>query len=77
MFTNYDRIKETQAIGEVQYPDGQNTVAQIITQYYDIISQRETLASLQEAVEVSKSGSDITRSRLELAYPNKSTAGDD
>ena len=67
MFTNYDRLKEMQAIGEVQYRRTvENTVAQIITQYYDIISQRETLASLQEAVEVSKKRLDITRSRLEL-----------
>lgn len=67
MFTNYDRLKEIQAIGEVQYRRTvENSVAQIITQYYDIISQRETLASLQEAVEVSKKRLDITRSRLEL-----------
>jgi outer membrane protein len=67
MFTNYDRLKEIQAIGEVQYRRTvENSVALIITQYYDIISQRETLASLQEAVEVSKKRLDITRSRLEL-----------
>lgn len=67
MFTNYDRLKEIQAIGEVQYRRTvENSIAQIITQYYDIISQRETLASLQEAVEVSKKRLDITRSRLEL-----------
>lgn len=67
MFTNYDRLKEIQAIGEVQFRRTvENSVAQIITQYYDIISQRETLASLQEAVEVSKKRLDITRSRLEL-----------
>ncbi len=61
MFITYDKLKKLEEIGEVGLKiEVENTLAKIITAYYDIIRQEKEVAIMQEQV-------DISRFRLELA----------
>ncbi len=55
MFATYDRLKELEALGEVNARlTIQNTVFEIIATYYDIARRQRELKSLSEALDISR-----------------------
>jgi outer membrane protein TolC len=67
MFTSYNKLKEIQQLGELTFRRTvETTLSQIISQYYDVIAQRSSLAAFREAVDVSQKRLDVAKSRTEL-----------
>ncbi|QHS55431.1 TolC family protein [Mucilaginibacter sp. 14171R-50] len=68
MFANYDMLKELDKLGALRLQDTiQNTVANVITTYYSLISQNEQIKALRGAIDIS---------RTQLRYSNdKFTVG--
>ncbi|RYU86955.1 TolC family protein [Mucilaginibacter terrigena] len=68
MFANYDMLKEQDKLGAIRLQDTiQSTVANVITTYYNLISQTEQIKALRGAIEIS---------RTQLRYSNdKFTVG--
>ncbi|MBS1537927.1 MAG: TolC family protein [Bacteroidetes bacterium] len=67
MFASYDRFQEIQRIGNLIFRRTvENTLSQIISQYYDVIAQRNSLETFQEAVYVSQRRFDVAKNRNEL-----------
>jgi outer membrane protein len=68
MFANYDMLKEQDKLGAIRLQDTiQSTVADVITTYYNLISQNEQIKALQGAIDIS---------RTQLRYANdKFTVG--
>ncbi|MFD1629519.1 TolC family protein [Pseudopedobacter beijingensis] len=54
MFTNYDRLKEFDKLGELNVKlSVQTTIADIIAAYFDLVSQKQQLQATHTALEVS------------------------
>ncbi|MBB5396741.1 TolC family protein [Mucilaginibacter sp. AK015] len=68
MFANYDMLKELDKLGALRLQDTiQNTVANVITTFYSLISQNEQIKALRGAIDIS---------RTQLRYSNdKFTVG--
>lgn len=72
MFTSYDKLKEIQRVGDIAYRNTvETTLSQIITQYYNVIAEKNTLDALRETVDVSQKRLDISKSRTELGADSK------
>jgi outer membrane protein len=62
MFANYDMLKEQNKLGALRLQDTiQSTVADVITTYYNLISQNEQIKALLGAIDIS---------RTQLRYSN-------
>jgi len=67
MFASYDKFKEIQRVGDLVFRQTvESTLSQIISQYYDVIAQRNSLETFQEAVSVSQKRLTVAKSRSEL-----------
>ena len=68
MFANYDQLKTQDTLGAVRLKDTiQSTIANVITTYYDLISQAQQIKALKGAIDIS---------RTQLHYANdKFTVG--
>ena len=68
MFANYDMLKQLDKLGAIRLQDTiQSTVANVITTYYNLISQNEQIKALTGAIDIS---------RTQLRYANdKYTVG--
>jgi outer membrane protein len=68
MFANYDMLKQLDKLGAIRLQDTiQSTVANVITTYYNLISQNEQIKALTGAIDIS---------RTQLRYSNdKYTVG--
>ncbi|MDN3584184.1 TolC family protein [Mucilaginibacter flavus] len=54
MFANYDKLKQLDQLGALRLQDTiQNTVANVINTYYDLISQNEQIKALKGAIDIS------------------------
>lgn len=55
MFARYDRLKELELLGEANLKlTIQNTLADVITNYYDLVSQQQQIKALNEALTISQ-----------------------
>ncbi len=55
MFARYDRLKELEQLGEANLKlTVQNTLADIINNYYDLVSQQQQIKALNEALNISQ-----------------------
>lgn len=55
MFANYNRLQNLQASNEISYRlTVENTVAEVMTTYFDLVRQEKQIQSLRTAVEVSQ-----------------------
>jgi len=62
MFATYDQLKQLDQLGSLRLQDTiQRTVANVITTYYDLISQNEQIKALKGAIDIS---------RTQLRYAN-------
>ncbi|HEY9196613.1 MAG TPA: TolC family protein [Mucilaginibacter sp.] len=62
MFANYDQLQQLDKLGALRLQDTiQNTVANVINTWYDLVSQNEQIKALKGAIEIS---------RTQLRYAN-------
>lgn len=55
MFIRYDQLKEVEKLGEADYRLAvQTTIADVIANYYDLVQQKQQLAALDTALDVSR-----------------------
>jgi outer membrane protein TolC len=55
MFARYDRLKELEQLGEANFKlTVQNTLADVINNYYDLVSQQQQIKALTEALDISR-----------------------
>jgi outer membrane protein TolC len=55
MFARYDRLKELEQLGEANLKlTVQNTLADVVTNYYDLVSQQQQIKALNEALTISQ-----------------------
>jgi outer membrane protein len=55
MFARYDRLKELEQLGEANLRlTVQNTLADVVTNYYDLVSQQQQIKALNEALTISQ-----------------------
>lgn len=55
MFARYDRLKELEQLGEANLKlTVQSTLADVITNYYDLVSQQQQIKALNEALTISQ-----------------------
>lgn len=67
MFTTYEKLKDLQALGEQQFRlTLENSVASIVSAYYNIIRQQKIYDVLQSTVEVSEQRIRIAETRKDL-----------
>lgn len=67
MFTTYEKLKDLQALGEQQFRlTLENSVASIVSAYYNIIRQQKIYDVLQNTVEVSEQRIRIAETRKDL-----------
>jgi len=72
MFTNYDRLKELEKLGELNAKlTIQTTVADVITAYYDLVAQKKLLEAAKTALEISRQRYNYSNSRYTLGRAAK------
>ena len=72
MFTNYERLKELQKQGEVNAKATVlNTVANVITAYYDMARQQQLVAATDTAIDISRMRLTIANNKLEIGRGSK------
>ncbi len=72
MFARYDQLKELQKLGESDYKlSVQTTVANVITNYYDLVQQQQQMKALKTALEISKIRLGNSKSRYEIGKAAK------
>jgi len=72
MFANYDRLKELQKQGELNSRlTILNTVADVITAYYDIVRQQQLVIAADSAMDVSVLRTNIAKTKLQLGRGSK------
>lgn len=55
MFARYDRLKELEQLGEASFKlTVQNTLADVINNYYDLVSQQQQIEALSGALDISR-----------------------
>jgi outer membrane protein len=55
MFARYDRLKELEQLGEANFKLAvQNTLADVINNYYDLVSQQQQIKALSGALDISR-----------------------
>ncbi|MCZ4245241.1 TolC family protein [Pedobacter punctiformis] len=72
MFANYDRLKELQKQGELNSRlTILNTVADVITAYYDVVRQQQLVIAADSAMDVSVLRTTIAKTKLQLGRGSK------
>ncbi len=72
MFANYERLKELQKQGALNARlTILNTVADVITAYYDIVKQQQLLIAADSAMDVSVLRTSIAKTKLQLGRGSK------
>ncbi|MBE7177827.1 MAG: TolC family protein [Mucilaginibacter polytrichastri] len=72
MFANYNQLKQLLALGEVQLRDTiQSTIADVITTYYDLVSQNRQIKALESAVDISRTQYRITSDKFSVGAASR------
>lgn len=72
MFANYERLQQLQKAGELQFRmTVENTIANVINTYYDLIRQDQQIKSLQTALEISQMRLKNSNSRYKIGKASK------
>lgn len=65
MFANYDQLKQLDKLGALRLQDTiQGTVANVITTYFNLVSQTEQIRALQGAIAISRTQSRISNDKF-------------
>lgn len=72
MFANYAELKQLLVLGEVRARDTiQSTIADVVTTYYDLVSQKRQIKALEGAVSISRTQYRITNDKFEVGRSAK------
>ena len=72
MFTTFGRLRDLKEMGEVQFKNElENTLAQIIIAYSDVVQQQLGIAALQDAVTISRERIRIARGKYNIGTESK------
>ncbi|MGB4776262.1 MAG: TolC family protein [Daejeonella sp.] len=72
MFARYEQLKELQKLGETTYKLAiQNTIAGVITSYYDLVQQQQQIKALNTALDISRIRLRNSKSRYEIGKAAK------
>lgn len=72
MFANYERLQQLQKSGELQFRmTVENTIANVINTYYDLVRQDQQIKSLQTALEISQMRLKNSNSRYKIGKASK------
>lgn len=72
MFATKDRLAALQSLGEIQVKNQiQNTVAQVLTAYYDIVRQKQQIKALNESAKISVERVNLSQKKFDVGYNDK------
>ncbi|MBK9327773.1 MAG: TolC family protein [Sphingobacteriales bacterium] len=72
MFATKDRLQALQSIGEMQLKEQiQNTMAQVLNIYYEVVRQKQQLKALQESAKISEERVKVALKKYEVGYSDK------
>lgn len=72
MFATKDRLAALQSLSEIQLKEQiQNTVAQVLKAYYNIVRQKQQIAALNESIKISEERVTVSQKKLEVGYSDK------
>ena len=72
MFATYDKLKELQKLGEVnEKATILNTVAQVISAYYDLVRQQQLVVATDSALDISRFRIRIAKNKLDIGKGSK------
>ena len=72
MFAAKDRLAALQALGELQLKEQiQNTVAQVLNAYYEIVRQKQQIKAINESIKISDERVFLSQKKLEVGYADK------
>lgn len=72
MFATKDRLAALQSLGEIQLKSQiQNTVAQVLKAYYEIVRQKQQIKALNESAKISEERVTLSQKKLDVGYSDK------
>ncbi|HMG09379.1 MAG TPA: TolC family protein [Mucilaginibacter sp.] len=72
MFANYDQLKTQDTLGAIRLKDTiQSTIANVITTYYDLISQTEQIKALKGAIDISRTQLHYANDKFQVGRVSK------
>lgn len=72
MFINYDRLKALEKTGKLLTKEAvQNTVANIIDAYFEVVRQGQKILSIEDAIAISEERVEITQAQYEVGMSAK------
>lgn len=72
MFATKDRLQALQSIGEIQLKEQvQNTMAQVLNVYFEVVRQKQQLKALQESTKISEERVKLSQKKFEVGYSDK------
>ncbi|HRG36849.1 MAG TPA: TolC family protein [Chitinophagales bacterium] len=72
MFAAKDRLAALQSLSEMQLNDQiQNTIAQVLSVYYEIVRQKQLIKALNESLKITEERVFLSNKKLEVGYADK------
>ena len=72
MFATKDRLAALQSLSEMQLNDQiQNTIAQVLSVYYEIVRQKQLIKALNESLKITEERVFLSNKKLEVGYADK------
>lgn len=72
MFATKDRLAALQKLGEIQLKDQiQNTAAQVLNVYYDVVRQKQQIKALKESMSISVERVNLSQKKFDVGYADK------
>jgi outer membrane protein len=72
MFATKDRLKALESIGALQLKEQiQNTIAEVLTTYFNAVRQKQQIKALNESVKISEERVSLSQKKFEVGYSDK------
>jgi outer membrane protein TolC len=72
MFATKERLDALQSIGAIQLKQNiQNTIAQVLNAYYNIVRQKQQIKALKESMSISEERVSLSQKKLDVGYADK------
>ena len=72
MFATKDRLAVLQSLGEIQLKNQiQNTVAQVLNAYYEVVRQKQQIKALKESAKISDERVKLSQKKFDVGYSDK------
>ncbi len=72
MFATKDKLAALQSLGEIQLKNQiQNTIAQTLNAYFDVVRQNQQIKALNESVKISEERINLSQKKFDVGYSDK------